>query len=126
MYAIVAVGILTIFLSLVMATNPAAWSRGIILFAANPYFHIFEIMSRLILGGILLFFAGDTLYPQFLSIVGGLFIFAGLFLVVAGQKRHLEFAARTATFTRIFRPAGLVGILFGTFLVYSALAGRSV
>jgi len=125
MYAVIAVGILTIFLSSVMAANPAAWSRGIVTFAAKPHFHIFEATSRFILGGILLFFAGKTLYPIFVSIVGGFFVFAGLFLAIAGKKRHLEFAARTATFTRIFRPAGVAGIIVGAFLIYIAIASPS-
>jgi uncharacterized membrane protein len=121
MYAIAAIGLLTIILSMIMIVSPAAWSRGILAFSEKPYFHIFEITSRLVLGGILLFFADGTRYPLFVKIVGGVFLFAGLFLIITGSKRHREFAARSATFTKIFRPAGFAGLAFGAFVIYSAL-----
>lgn len=105
-----------------MIASPAAWSRGILTFAKKPYFHIAEILSRLSLGGLLLFFADSTLYPLFIKIVGGVFVFAGVFLILAGEKRHREFAVRSATFTKIFRPAGIVGLILGAFIVYIALS----
>lgn len=122
MYAIAAIGLLTIILSSIMIASPAAWSRGILTFAKKPYFHIAEILSRLSLGGLLLFFADSTLYPLFIKIVGGVFVFAGVFLILAGEKRHREFAVRSATFTKIFRPAGIVGLILGAFIVYIALS----
>ncbi|MGQ0541388.1 MAG: hypothetical protein ACT4O9_06000 [Blastocatellia bacterium] len=122
MYAITAIGILTIVLSLIMIVSPTAWSRGILSFAEKPYFHIAEIVSRLLLGGVLLFFADSTLYPLFVRGVGSVFVFAGVFLIVAGEKRHCEFAARSATFLKLFRPAGVAGVSFGVFLIYIAIA----
>jgi len=76
MYAIAAVGLLTIFLSLIMLASPKRWSLGILTFAAKPYFHLAEILSRLFLGGVLVLFAGRTSYPLFIAIVGGIFLFA--------------------------------------------------
>jgi hypothetical protein len=122
MYSISAIGLLTIILSLIMVISPTAWSRGILLFAEKPYFHTAEVTSRLLLGGILLFFADGTRYPLFIRIVGGVFIIAGVFLIIAGEKRHRDFAVRSATFTRIFRPAGFAGVAFGIFIVYTAVA----
>lgn len=122
MYVIAAIGLLIIILSTIMIVSPTAWSRGILSFAGKPYFHIFEIMSRLLLGGLLLFFAGETLYPVFIYIVGGVFLFAGAFLIVAGAGRHREFAVRSATFVKLFRPAGIAGLAFGALMVYTAVA----
>jgi len=122
MYAIAAIGLFTMIFSSMMIASPAAWSRGILTFAKKPYFHIAEIVSRLILGGVLFFFADSTLYPLFIKIVGGVFVFAGVFLIFAGEKRHREFAARAATFQKLFRPAGIAGVLFGVFIVYIAVS----
>ena len=122
MYAIAAIGLLTIILSMIMIVSPAAWSRGILFFAEKPYFHIFEISSRLLLGCVLIFFAGETLCPLFIKIVGGIFIFAAVFLSIAGSRRHREFAVKAATFFKLFRPAGVAGVAFGAFVVYLAIA----
>lgn len=122
MYLIAAIGLLTIILSTIMIVSPTAWSRGILTFAEKPYFHVAEIVSRLVLGGILLFFANGTQYPLFIKVVGGVFIFAGVFLIIAGEKRHREFAVKSATFTGIFRPAGFAGLAFGVFLIYTTMA----
>ena len=122
MYAIAAIGMLTIILSSIMVASPAAWSRGILTFAEKPYFHIAEIVSRLGLGGVLLFFSSSTLYPLLIKIVGCVFVFAGVFLILAGEKRLREFAVRSATFTKIFRPAGIAGVLFGALVVYIAFS----
>lgn len=122
MYAIAAIGLLMIFFSSIMAASPAAWSRGILAFAAKPYFHVLEITSRLMLGGVLFYFADSTMYPLVIKIVGGVFIFAGLFLIAAGSKRHREFAARSANFLKLFRPAGIAGVIFGAFIIYVAVS----
>lgn len=122
MLAIATIGLLTIIMSTIMIVSPAGWSRGITAFAARPYFHIFEITSRLILGGVLFYFAGAVMYPLFIKMVGGLFLFAGIFLIAIGSKRHRAFAERSATFTNVFRPAGIAGVIFGAFIIYIAIA----
>lgn len=123
MYAIAAVGLLTVIFSTLMAASPERWSRGILAFAAKPYFHIAEISSRRLLGLVLLIFSGSTLYPIFIAIVGGVFLFAEVFLIFAGPRRHREFAIRSAGFRKVFRPAGIAGTAFGAFIIYAAVAG---
>lgn len=120
MFAIGAVGLLMIFFSAVMIASPSAWSRGIIAFAAKPYFHVLEITSRLFLGGVLIYFAQSARYPLLIKILGGVFVFAGVFLIAAGSKRHRDFAARSATFLKLFRPAGIAGVILGGFIIYIA------
>jgi len=122
MLAIAAIGLLTIILATIMIVSPLAWSRGILAFAAKPYFHIFEITSRLMLGGVLFYFANATLFPLFIKIVAAIFVFAGIFLIVIGSKRHRAFAERSATFINVFRPAGIAGVIFGAFIIYTAVA----
>lgn len=97
-------------------------SAGFFCLSAKPYLHVAEILSRLFLGGVLVLFAGQTSYPLFIVIVGGIFLFVEAFLIVAGAKRHREFAVRFAGFLKRFRPAGVAGIAFGTFLIYASIA----
>jgi hypothetical protein len=119
--AIAAMGLLTVVLSLIMIVNPKGWARGILAFAAWRWFHIFEITSRLALGGVLLYFAGQTLYPTVIRVLGGLFLFAGVFLIFMGSKRHREFADRVAEYVWLYRPAGIAALTFGAFVIYAAL-----
>lgn len=121
MYGIAAFGLLVIVLSLLMIVSPAGWSRGILSFSGKPYFHAAEVVSRLLLGGILIFYAGQTTHPMFMAVVGYLFLGVGAGLLLAGAKRHRAFAVRSASFSRIFRPAGFVSLVFGIFVLCSAL-----
>jgi ribose/xylose/arabinose/galactoside ABC-type transport system permease subunit len=121
MYVVAAIGLLTVALSLVMIANPAGWSRGILHFSRKPYFHAAEIASRLLIGGLLVHFAGETRHPAFMATLGSLFVAVGVFLLMAGASRHRAFAEKSASFRAVFRPAGFVSLALGAFVVSSAL-----
>lgn len=120
MPAIAAVGLLTIALSLLMIASPARWSAGIVAFAGKPYFHIAEILSRLVIGGVLVVYSRHTLHPLPIEGLGALLIAVGLGLTLVGPRRHRAFALKSAGFTRVFRPAGCASLAFGLYLVYGA------
>jgi hypothetical protein len=122
MYAIAAIGLLTMLLSVVMIASPDAWSRGIVRFADKPYFHAAEILIRLVLGGVLIAFASQTRHPTLILLLGVVFVTVGIGLVILGAGKHRAFAHRSATFRRVFRPAGFASLAFGGFIVYTALA----
>jgi hypothetical protein len=121
MYMIAAIGLLTIALSLLMIASPGGWARGILLFAAKPYFHAAEILSRLVLGGTLVAFAGDTLHPRLMGAVGYVLVAVAVGLLCMGSRRHRAFAEKSASFDKVFRPAGFFSLAFGVFVVLSAL-----
>ena len=121
MYAIAAIGFLTIALSAIMIANPHAFGRGIMHFARKPYFHMAEIAIRLVLGAVLILFASGTQYPLVISAVGYLFVFAGLVLMIAGSARHRAFAEKSSGFIALFRPAGFCSLAFGAFVLCAAL-----
>lgn len=121
MYLIAALGLLTIVLSLMMIVSPAGWAKGILTFSEQRYFHIFEIVSRLLLGVILIGFGGDTLHPRLWVVLGYVMFAVAVLLVVMGSKRHRAFAEKSSTFERIFRPAGFFSLAFGVFVIYSAI-----
>ena len=120
MYAIAAIGLGMMILSVVMIVSPSAWSRGMLAFSKKSYFHVFEITSRLSLGGVLWLFAGGTSYPKLFTGMAAMFLFAGVFLIFIGIDRHRAFAVRAATFTRLFRFAGFASLAFGAFTVFAA------
>ena len=124
MYAIAFFGILMILLSAVMVIDPDNWSNGILKFSQMTYFHGFEIVSRLFFGAIFIAFSEQTLYPAVIGALGYLMVAVGVGLLMAGSSRHKQFAVWTARkFNKTFRPAGIVSIVFGVFIVYAALMG---
>ena len=122
MYFIAAFGLLMIALSLVMIINPIAWARGILAFERKRYFHTIEVTSRMALGVMLLVFASQTSHPRLFEILGVSLVVIGLGPLFIGSRRHRQFAIKSASFVRVFRPAGFVSLVFGIYIVYAALS----
>lgn len=124
MYAIAFFGFLMMLFSIMMIANPDYWSTGIVKFSEKPYFHPFEILSRLIFGVVFIVFADQTLYPTLMLIIGYLLIAVAVGLLLTPPKQHRQFAIWSAKkFRNTFRPAGLGSLLFGAFLIYAAVHG---
>lgn len=111
-------------LSIVMITNPDYWSNGIIKFSEKPYFHPFEILSRLAFGIGFIMSADQTLYPILMLVIGYLLIAVGVGLLLIRSSKHKQFAVWSARrFKNTFRPMGLGSLFFGAFLVYATVSG---
>ncbi len=124
LYFIAAFGLLMMMLSIVMIANPNYWSNAIVLFSQKPYFHSFEISSRLIIGIIFVLYHQDALYPVFILVIGGLLIAVSIGLLIIGADKHKQFALWSAQkFNKVFRWAGLASLAFGLFLIYVANLG---
>lgn len=122
MYAIAFFGALMMAFSIWMISQPDAWADAIVRFSEKPYFHPFEIISRIIFGVIFLRFAEQTLYPQLMTIIGYVLIAVGIGLTFTPPSRHRQFAVWSAEkFKNTFRPAGFASLAFGGFLIYAAL-----
>jgi len=121
-YLIALFGVLMMLLSIVMMVNPDYWSRGIVKFSKVAYFHPFEILSRLIFGVVFITFAGQTLYPMLISVVGYILVIVGVGLLFTPPSKHRQFAVWSAQkFRPVFRPAGVVSFAFGIFIIYTSL-----
>ncbi len=124
MYAIAFFGVLMILLSAVMVIDPDNWSNGIVRFSRTKYFHGLEIFSRLGFGAMFIAFSEQTLYPAVMGTFGYIMVAAGVALLIIQPSRHKQFAVWSSKkFKKIFRPAGIVSIVFGVFIVYGALKG---
>ncbi len=64
MFAVAAIGLLTVALSMLMIVSPAAMSRAILAFGSKPCFHAAEIVIRLVPGAVLVTCASQTLRPR--------------------------------------------------------------
>ncbi len=122
MYMIGFFGALMCVFSLMMIANPVAWSNGIISFSQKPYFHPFEIGSRLVFGLVFITYADQTLYPRVISAIGYLLISASVALLIMLPSRHRQFAVWSASkFRHAFRPAGIFGAAAGAFIFFASI-----
>lgn len=111
-----------ILLSLIMIINPVYWSKGIVKFSKKFWFHPFEILSRFAFGLAFVFFAGQTLYPKLMSVIGYGLIAVSVGLLLTPPSKHKKFALWSAEkFKNYFRWFGFVSLVFGAFLIYAAL-----
>jgi len=107
-----------------MIVNPNYWSNGIVDFSRKPYFHWFEVISRLIAGLVFVFYNQTTLYPHLILNIGYLLITVGFGLIITGSMRHRKFAVWSVhKFKSTFRPAGFGSFIFGSFLIYISTIG---
>lgn len=122
MYAIAFFGLLMIFLSIVMIINPEYWSQSIINFSEKTYFHPFEIISRGLFGVVFVYYSEQTLFPTLMLVFGYMLIAVAVGLSLTPPSKHRLFAVWSADkFKNTFRYAGMGSLLFGAFLVYSAI-----
>lgn len=122
MYIIILFGALMIIFSVIMIISPVYWSQSIIRFSQMPYFHPFEILARLGAGTVFVVYADQSQAPTVMTIIGYLLLTVGVGLMLTPPSAHRRFAVWSAKrFQTAFRPAGVFSLLFGLFLIYSAL-----
>lgn len=122
MYFIAAFGLLMLVFSLMMFIRPDAFAQGIINFSEQPYFHPFEILSRLIAGGIFVLYAAETQFPQLFHVLGTVLLLVGAGLALTPARIHKKFAVQSAHRCRnYFRWIGLVAVVLALALIYAAL-----
>ena len=124
MYLITFFGFLMMLLSIVMIASPEYWATGIVRFSEKPYFHPFEILSRLAFGVAFIVYADQTLYPTLMVGIGYLLLTVGMGLLLTPSSKHKQFAVWSARkFKNTFRPMGFGSLFFGAFLIYAAVSG---
>lgn len=122
MYLIAAFGLLMMVLSLTMVIKPDSFSTGIITFSEKPYFHVFEVVSRIIAGLIFVTYATDTVFPTVISVIGFALILVGVGLALTPPRVHRKFAVWSANeFRYRFRLIGIVSVPLSLWLIYVAV-----
>ncbi|MCL1106738.1 hypothetical protein [Shewanella algicola] len=106
---------------LYMLFKPEAFSSAIVTFSHQRYFHYFEIISRLVIGALLLLGAPYTRYPLVFEFIGNLLLLVAILLVFMTEKHHEKFAIKAAKQGLTwFRSAGIVALLLGIWTIYAS------
>lgn len=121
MFLLVIFGISMLGFGLFMVSKPMQFSNGIAQFSQKPWFHVFEIFSRFVVGILFLLLANATPYPVFFTWLGSIFCLVSVILVIIGAERHKKFARLTSGIGHKFRMLGVGAILCGAGLVYVGL-----
>ncbi len=122
MYFIAAFGLLMFYFSLMMLFKPHAFAQAIINFSEWPYFHPFEIISRLIAGGLFVAYAGDTQFPLVFEMIGLVLLLVGTGLALTPQALHKKFAVQSATSCKnYFRFIGVVSVVLAVAFIYASV-----
>lgn len=122
MYIVAFFGFLLMILSFLMIINPEYWADGIVRFSEKSWFHPFEIISRFVFGLAFVMFAGETLFPKLITAIGYLLILVSFALLFTPPSKHRQFALWSAQkFKNKFRPLGFISLVFGAFLIYTAI-----
>lgn len=122
MYFIAAFGLLMLIFSLMMLFRPYAFAQGIINFSEQPYFHPFEIISRLVAGGLFVAYAAETQFPLLFKIIGLVLLLVGAGLALTPVKLHKKFAVQSAHSCRsYFRLIGMFSVVLAVALIYAAV-----
>lgn len=124
MFLLLAFGTVMLGFGCYMCAQPIRFSNGIIWFSERKWFHLFEIVSRFILGVFFILFSDKTAYPLFVNFLGGLLCFVSLFLVAIGSNRHRRFALLVAKIGKNFRYLGLIAIICGAIIVSLGLMSK--
>lgn len=122
MLLVIVFGLAMLSFGCVMTLKPLQFSAAIARFSAKPWFHQFEIFSRLLMGVLLLLIADTTSYPMTIAAIGGLLCLVSVLLMVIGSRRHRAFALLTSGIGKHFRWLGVIAIVCGAGLVYLATA----
>lgn len=122
MYFIAAFGLLMLIFSLMMLFRPYTFAQGIINFSEQPYFHPFEIISRLIAGGVFMAYAADTQFPLLFKVIGLVLLLVGTGLALTPPSLHKKFAVQSAQRCKnYFRLIGVVSVGLSFALIYAAI-----
>lgn len=90
--------------------------------SGNRNLHLFAIIIRLLIGIILILFAGMSAYPTIMEALGWFTVIAAVALILIGRKNFQRLIDWAVTFLKPYRfIGGLLAIVFGGFLIYAFL-----
>lgn len=115
-------GVCFIGTGIIMLSTPKVWLRVVLWSNRQTCAHLFGILAKLTIAGILFYYAENTINPLFMQIFSVSLIAAGLAQTLTPAKQHLNNVKQsTQQLFSLYRPAGVSTLLIGSFLVYSSL-----
>lgn len=108
--------------SVVLLIKPTAIFSLLAKYENSTWLRLFAVVVRIILGVVLIAGASESKFPVVLQVLGWLSILAALMLAMIGGVRFQKLIKWTLELAPAFKSlAGLLGILFGGFLIYAVL-----
>lgn len=121
-YLIFLFGTLIVLSSVVLLIKPAAIFSLFAKHANSIWLRLFAVAVRIVLGVALIAGASESKFPVVLQVLGWLSILAAVMLTVIGKVRFQNLIKWALELAPPFKSlAGLLGILFGGFLIYAVL-----
>ncbi|NNC76526.1 MAG: hypothetical protein HKN77_01105 [Woeseiaceae bacterium] len=119
-YLILLFGGLITFAGLAITVSPQPVLSLLDRYKQHVALYVLAVGVRLLLGAILIVYAPQSAFPLVLRIIGIVSIAAALGILLIGPgrlQRLIDYLlAKAGT---IIRPAGVIGILLGAFLIYA-------
>jgi multisubunit Na+/H+ antiporter MnhG subunit len=119
---LIAFGILIVLVGAVAVVRPTQLLRLAGKVTVGTWLRYIAFLLRTALGVILILVAPSTGFPLAMKVIGSLLIISGVAVLLvgnAGIQRLLNWALRLGPSVMVV--GGLVGILFGAFLIYAAV-----
>jgi len=121
-YVILFFGLLLLLVGAVIIVKPDSVFGLIRNHSESLYLHVLGVVVRLILGIALITFAAESTFPIALQVIGWLSMTAAIILAVIGRSNFKRLMAWALGFSSSFgRYAGVLVMLFGSFLVYAVI-----
>ena len=122
MFAIGVFGVGMVGISLALMARPDASAEAALRFVRLPYFHPFEIVTRLGFGVLFVLYADQSKFPTVIRVFGYILVAVGLALMVTPPSYHRRFGIWSVDkFSKYCRVAGLGSLAFGVLLVYAVI-----
>jgi hypothetical protein len=119
-YLIIAFGLAIALAGVVLLINPEKLFGILRKNFEHPAIHILAVVIRLVLGGLLIYLAGQSRFPPVIEILGWLSIIAALVLAVIGRSRFKRMLSWALSLVKpLGRVSGFAALILGVFLVYS-------
>lgn len=119
-YMIITLGALIAMTGLVIVIAPQMLLGMLQKHADKPLLFALAVIVRLVLGALLIAYAPKSAFPLTLQFLGWIAVAAAVTILVAGRERLgrlIGWAISVAS--RYARPAGILAVLFGAFLMYA-------
>jgi len=114
------IGILIILIALILLIKPEyifGWMENNIM---DSTVYIAAIVSRLILGVLLIIAAKRSNFPMVIKIIGYLAVITAIVFLIIGQNRFQEFVLNMIPNLQAYAPMiGIIAVLLGGFLFYA-------
>ena len=119
-YMIITFGAVIAMAGLVMVIAPQMLLGMLQKNASKSLLFAFAVIVRLVLGALLIAYASKSAFPLTLQFLGWIAVAAAVAMLVAGRERLGRLIGWVISVaSRYVRPAGILTVLFGAFLIYA-------